>query len=199
MSKIIIHTGGDNLIRKVLFPWFCDHMDPLNMTCILADTRHSLYFKRGQVDFLSGSYWPLNCGQIKNIFGSFTKCQLACPFSTYICIPPSFSKFVKVLSIHHSYYLLDYLNTYLYWYLIGILTIIGREDLARTIKESIYIGVNNPKLNRNVGKYNLHHIWDRVLFSTPEHRINNGNGHAHRMPTGGHAQTPHPIYMSIEQ
>ena len=47
--------------------------------------------------------------------------------------------------------------------------IIGREDqgLARTIKESIYIRVNNPTLNQNIGKYNLSHIWDRVLFNTP--------------------------------
>ena len=42
--------------------------------------------------------------------------------------------------------------------------IIGREDqgLARTIKESIYISVNNLTLNRSIGKYNLKHIWDRV-------------------------------------
>ena len=48
-------------------------------------------------------------------------------------------------------------------------TIIGRDDysLARTIKESIYMTVNNLTLNRNVGKYNLHHILDRVLLSTP--------------------------------
>ena len=47
--------------------------------------------------------------------------------------------------------------------------IIGREDqgLARTIKESIYIRVNNPTLNCNIGKYILSHIWDRVLFNTP--------------------------------
>ena len=47
--------------------------------------------------------------------------------------------------------------------------IIGREDWgqARTIKESIYIRVNNPTLNQNIGKYNLNHIWDRVLFKTP--------------------------------
>ena len=47
--------------------------------------------------------------------------------------------------------------------------IIGREEWgqARTIKESIYIRVNNPTLNQNVGKYNLSHIWDRVLFKTP--------------------------------
>ena len=59
-----------------------------------------------------------------------------------------------------------------------------REDhgLARTINESIYIRVKNPTLIRNVGKYNLHHIWDRVLFNTPDHKINNDNGHAHRTP-----------------
>ena len=39
-------------------------------------------------------------------------------------------------------------------------SIIGMEDhgLARTIKESIYTRVNNQTLNRNVGKYNLHHV-----------------------------------------
>ena len=51
--------------------------------------------------------------------------------------------------------------------------IIGREGhgMARTIKEAIYIRVNNPTLNKNVGKYNLPHIWDRVLFSTPKLKI----------------------------
>ena len=46
---------------------------------------------------------------------------------------------------------------------------IGNEDrdLARTIKEAIYIRVNNASLNRNVGKYHLSHLWDRVLFNTP--------------------------------
>ena len=52
-------------------------------------------------------------------------------------------------------------------------SIIGREDrdLARTIKEAIYIRVNNPMLNRNVGKYNHSHLWDRVLFNTPGLKI----------------------------
>ena len=47
--------------------------------------------------------------------------------------------------------------------------IIGKEDhgLARIIKESVYIRVNNPTLNRNIGKYNLNHIWDKVLLNTP--------------------------------
>ena len=46
--------------------------------------------------------------------------------------------------------------------------IIGREghNLARNIKESIYIRVNNPTLNNNIGKSNLSHIWDRVLLNT---------------------------------
>ena len=47
--------------------------------------------------------------------------------------------------------------------------IIGREDQGQvgTIKESIFIRVNNPTLKQNVGKYNLSHIWDRVLYNTP--------------------------------
>ena len=47
--------------------------------------------------------------------------------------------------------------------------IIGREghNLARNIKESIFIRVNNPTLNNKIGKFNLPHIWDRVLLNTP--------------------------------
>ena len=69
--------------------------------------------------------------------------------------------------------------------------IIGREDhcLARIIKESIYIRGNNPTLNRNIGKYNLHHIWDRVLLNTPDLKINSSNGHVHRTCINGHAQS----------
>ena len=46
--------------------------------------------------------------------------------------------------------------------------IIGREgyNLARNIKESIYIRVNNPTLNNDIGKFNFPHIWDRVLLNT---------------------------------
>ena len=46
--------------------------------------------------------------------------------------------------------------------------IIGREghNLARNIKESIYIRANNSTLNNNIGKFNLSHIWDRVLLNT---------------------------------
>ena len=49
-------------------------------------------------------------------------------------------------------------------------TILGREDhsLLRTIKEALYIRVNNPSLNRNIGKYHLPHIWDEVLLNISE-------------------------------
>ena len=51
--------------------------------------------------------------------------------------------------------------------------IIGREghNLARYIKESNFIRVNNPSLNNNVGKFALPHIWDRVLANTPDYRL----------------------------
>ena len=51
--------------------------------------------------------------------------------------------------------------------------IIGREGhiMARAVKEAMYIRVNNPTLNSNIGKYNLPHLWDRILHSIPELKI----------------------------
>ena len=48
--------------------------------------------------------------------------------------------------------------------------IIGREDhnMARAVKEAIYIRVNNPTLNMNTRKYNMPQLWDRILHSIPE-------------------------------
>ena len=52
-------------------------------------------------------------------------------------------------------------------------SIVGREDqnLIRAIKEAIYIRVNNPSLNNNIGKYHLPHIWDEVLINIPELKL----------------------------
>ena len=52
--------------------------------------------------------------------------------------------------------------------------IIRREGhhLSRYIKESIFIRVNNPTLNNNVGKFNLPHLWDRDLINTPGLKLN---------------------------
>ena len=69
------------------------------------------------------------------------------------------------------------------------------RDLARTIKEAIYIRVNNPSLHRNVGKYHLNHLWDRVLFNTPGLKIDStqhplhihNNGFTQTIPTNNHS------------
>ena len=46
-------------------------------------------------------------------------------------------------------------------------SIVGRGDhnLARSIIDAILIRVNGPYLNRNIGKYQLPHIWDGVLMN----------------------------------
>ena len=38
---------------------------------------------------------------------------------------------------------------------------------SRTIKEAMFICVQDPPLNRNIGKYQLPHIWDQLLQSSP--------------------------------
>ena len=52
-------------------------------------------------------------------------------------------------------------------------SIVDREDqnLAKFIKESIFIRVNDPPLNRNIGKYKLPLIFDEVLINSPELRL----------------------------
>ena len=52
-------------------------------------------------------------------------------------------------------------------------SIVGKEDqsLMRTIKEALYIRVNNPSLKRNIGKYHLPHIWDEVLLNILELKL----------------------------
>ena len=52
-------------------------------------------------------------------------------------------------------------------------SIVGREEqnLSRLIKESMFIRVNNPSLNRNIDKYHLPHIWDEVLVNNIELKL----------------------------
>ena len=47
--------------------------------------------------------------------------------------------------------------------------IIHKEVLShsRTIKEAMFICVNDPSLNRNLGKHQLPHIWDSILQASP--------------------------------
>ena len=52
-------------------------------------------------------------------------------------------------------------------------SMVGREDqnIARTIREAILITLNDPSLNRNIGKFQLPHIWDEVLVKSPELKL----------------------------
>ena len=69
--------------------------------------------------------------------------------------------------------LFDHFNTTGQQVSIENFSIVGREEqnLMRAIKEALYIRVNNPSPNRNIGKYHLPHIWDEVLFNTSEHKL----------------------------
>ena len=48
-------------------------------------------------------------------------------------------------------------------------TIVDREvqGLTRNIKEAMYVKVNDPSLNRNLGKFQLPQVWDNILKDTP--------------------------------
>ena len=52
-------------------------------------------------------------------------------------------------------------------------SIVGREEqnLSRLIKESMFIRVNNPSLNKNIGRYHLPHVWDEVLINNIELKL----------------------------
>ena len=51
--------------------------------------------------------------------------------------------------------------------------VVGREEqsLSRLIKESMYVRVNGPSLNKNIGKYHLPHMWDEVLNNSRELKL----------------------------
>ena len=67
----------------------------------------------------------------------------------------------------------DHSNITVHHVTIDNFNIVGREDqnFSRAIKEALYIRVNNPFLNRNIGKYHLPHIWDEVLLNTSELKL----------------------------
>ena len=63
---------------------------------------------------------------------------------------------------HHS-------HTTAHLFNVECFTIVARESqgVTRTIKEAMYIHVNDPSLNRKMDKYQLPNIWDEVLQDTP--------------------------------
>ena len=49
------------------------------------------------------------------------------------------------------------------------------QSIARAIKEAILIRLNDPSLNRNIGRYQLPYIWDEVLINSPDQNSNSNN------------------------
>ena len=73
-----------------------------------------------------------------------------------------FEEQLKALSaIHYHHNTTDHTTT------VGNFSNVEREekDLARSIKEAIFIKLNQPSPNRNIGKYHLHTYW-MTLWST---------------------------------
>ena len=46
---------------------------------------------------------------------------------------------------------------------------------SRNVTEAMFIHVNDPSLNRNLGKYQLPHIWDNILQGTPALQVKQSN------------------------
>ena len=67
----------------------------------------------------------------------------------------------------------DHFNTTGHEVSLDSFSIVGREDqsMTRTIREAMLIRVNDPSLNRNIGKYQLPHIWNEVLVKLPELKL----------------------------
>ena len=55
---------------------------------------------------------------------------------------------------------------------------------SRNIKEAMFMHVNDPSLNRNLGKYQLPHIWDTILQDTPVLQVKQSNLPLPFPPTG---------------
>ena len=66
-----------------------------------------------------------------------------------------------------------------------------RHYADRRVKESIFIRVNNLALNRNIAKFNLPHIWDKVWINTP------GPTLKRHVQAVGHANSNWPMSPSI--
>ena len=59
------------------------------------------------------------------------------------------------------------------------------NSLSRTIKKAMFICIQDPNLNRNLGKYQLQHIWDHLLQASPTLQLKPSS-----LPYPTHLNTP---------
>ena len=115
--------------------------------------------------------------------GSFNCTKLYLNQKAPPCTAGKFKLAVFTVPTNH-----DHINTNGHDLSLENFSIVGREDhsIARSIKEAILIRVNDPSLNRNIGKYQLLHIWDDVLVKSPELELRSGD----------HPDSPHAYIKS---
>ena len=66
------------------------------------------------------------------------------------------------------------------------------NNQSRTIKEAMFIRVQDPTLNRNLGKYQLLHIWDHLLMVSPTLQCKPSSLPTTSSPT---PNSPHPYWF----
>ena len=123
---------------------------------------------------------------LNNLFGCFCG-QMLCPTPSVTDVVSLWHFVSQKGSKEHQKApspIFDHCNTSGHKVTINNFTIVGREDqnLTRAIKEALFIRVNDPSLNRNIGKYHLPHIWDEVLHTTSELKLKWPYGHSNRPP-----------------
>ena len=109
-----------------------------------------------------------NCGVIYRYKCDRVECDEEYIGESSRTFPERFKEHLKAPSPIYDHY-----NTSGHTVTIDDFSIVGREDqnLMSTIKEALYIRVNNPSLTRNIGNYHLPHIWDEVLFNISELKL----------------------------
>ena len=65
---------------------------------------------------------------------------------------------------------------------------------SRTIKEAMFIHVNDPTLNRNLGKYQLRHVWDSILQASPTLQLKPSSLPSSTTPSPYQYITPTPVH-----
>ena len=107
-------------------------------------------------------------GETARTFGDRFKEHLKAPSPIYGTFGDRFKEHLKAPSPIY-----DHSNTTGHTTNINNFSIVGREEqnLSRLIKESMFISVNNPSLNKNIGKYHLPHVWDEVLINNIELKL----------------------------
>ena len=172
-SRVQKNSGNNNQKPHMVIPYYKGISESLKNTC----RKHGVqvHFKGANTikNFLmapkdqdtiqkkSGVIYRYNCDRVE--------CDEEYIGESSITFGERFKEHFKACSP-----ICDHFNTTGHNITIENFNIVEREDqnLNRWIKEALFIRINNPSLNKNIGKYHLPHIWDEVLLNTSELKLN---------------------------